>query len=183
VIAAAVEEGSNDPSGSEDKTGLIEFWNTGTGALDGAPIVLPNYSVPLLALSPDGHQVAAGAGAQDWSDWAIQRWDVDTRLPIEGPMSGHFAPVMALNYSRDGNYIASTSADRTVLIWDAHSGKPIIRLRGHGEMVTDVEFSGDDHRLATGSADGTVRIWKLPLPDSARTLGELPPLSTLARDL
>ena len=35
----------------------------------------------------------------------------------------------------------------------------------------------------TGSSDGTVRVWNLQLPDSARTLGALPPGRSLARDL
>ena len=52
------------------------------------------------------------------------------------------------------------SADGTVRVWDAASGKPIgAPLQGHSCRVSSVAFSPDCRRIVSGSGDGTVRVW------------------------
>jgi WD40 repeat protein len=72
---------------------------------------------------------------------------------------GHSLPIVALQYSPDGNLLASGSNDNTVKIWDAHSRELIRTLEGHTAPVRGVAFSPDGKTLATGDEDGNLKFW------------------------
>jgi WD40 repeat protein len=69
--------------------------------------------------------------------------------------------VNAVLWSPNGQYIASASADRTVQVWDAASGRPAYIYRGHTAAVTGLAWSPDGTFIASGDADGTVQIWHI----------------------
>ncbi len=74
-------------------------------------------------------------------------------------LRGHKGAVTAVAFSSDDRLIASGSADNTVKLWAAATGKEVRSLEGHTARVTGVAFSPDGQRLATSSADRTVRLW------------------------
>jgi len=45
------------------------------------------------------------------------------------------------SWSKDGKMIAAGSGDRTVVCWDAASGRLLYKLPGHKGAVNDVRFS------------------------------------------
>ncbi len=57
------------------------------------------------------------------------------------------------------SYIATSSEDSTVKLWDLETGDFVRQLTGHTGTVWDVEFSPDGRRLATASSDQQVYIW------------------------
>jgi WD40 repeat protein len=74
-------------------------------------------------------------------------------------------------FSPDGQRLVSGSADNTLRLWDASSGKPIgDPLQGHTNWVRTVAFSPDGRRLVSGSADNTLRLWDAA---SGKTIKEL----------
>jgi WD40 repeat protein len=68
-------------------------------------------------------------------------------------------------FSPDGQLIASPSYDsntrepRTVRLWSAETGKPILDLVGHTNRVLTVAFSPDGKRLASSSYGQEVKVW------------------------
>jgi WD40 repeat protein len=78
--------------------------------------------------------------------------------------------VVTVAYSPNGQYIVSGSKDRTLRLWNAHTGQLIGEaLQGHEERVNGVAFSLDSRRIVSGSHDMMLRLWDvesgLPLGD------------------
>jgi WD40 repeat protein len=62
-------------------------------------------------------------------------------------------------FSPDGKTLASASRDKTIKVWDAHSGQERATLKGHTEEVHCVAFSPDGKTLASAGGDGTIKLW------------------------
>jgi WD40 repeat protein len=66
--------------------------------------------------------------------------------------------IQSLQYSPDGNLIATGDSFGVVSTWNAGTRTRTRRMRAHGGLVTAVAFSADGRRLASGSRDGDVKI-------------------------
>ncbi|MEM8830963.1 MAG: hypothetical protein AAGE96_16630, partial [Cyanobacteria bacterium P01_G01_bin.19] len=63
-----------------------------------------------------------------------------------------------LEFSPDGNTIASASHDGTVQLWNTKDGHLLHILKGHQSLVS-IEFSPDGNTIASASHDGTIKLW------------------------
>jgi WD40 repeat protein len=72
--------------------------------------------------------------------------------------------------SPDGRTIVSGSADRTVKVWEAESGRLLRSLEGHTDSVRAVAVSPDGRTIVSGSWDNTVKVWEA---ESGRLLRSL----------
>jgi WD40 repeat protein/class 3 adenylate cyclase len=70
-------------------------------------------------------------------------------------LEGHGSDVWDVDWSPDGRWIATSSFDNTVRIWDAQTGEVRFTLF-HDGPVTQADWSPDSTRLVTGSSAATV---------------------------
>ncbi|MES1912805.1 MAG: hypothetical protein MHM6MM_005027 [Cercozoa sp. M6MM] len=73
-------------------------------------------------------------------------------------MTGHQAVVNHVLFSPDSRMIASGSFDKSVRLWDGHTGKFKGVLRGHVGAVYQVAWSGDSRLCISASKDSTAKV-------------------------
>ncbi len=66
-----------------------------------------------------------------------------------------------VRYTKDGGKLISDGPDKTVAIWNSHTGEIMTLLSGHTYRLGTVVLSPDDTRIASGGVDGTVRVWDI----------------------
>ncbi len=76
-------------------------------------------------------------------------------------LEGHSAGVLSVEFSPDGNTIASGSVDDTLRLWSVSQARLIRTMQGHPFPIGQVEFSPNGVNLFTGSTDGIIRIWQV----------------------
>ena len=139
-----------------------------------------------LDVSPDGRFLVTGTG-YDSRDAEV--WNSDTGERI-ATLEGHGAWICRLEFSHDGQLLASAAADQTVRLWDTSTWRERSEpLRGNSDEVHAVAFSPDQTMLATGSKDGVVMLWdtrarpsaggRRTLPSDIRWARALPDSQTL----
>jgi len=99
--------------------------------------------------------VAAPEAHRDWE------WRYLNALADESTVErkAHDAPITGLAIDSTGRFLATTSGDRTVKLWDARNGAPYATLEGHTSSTWTPSFRPGSTELATMGSDGTVRIW------------------------
>ncbi|RZU38943.1 WD40 repeat domain-containing protein [Edaphobacter modestus] len=142
------------------------------GSSDLAPAAYVHY---LLALkfATDGinhealREAAASLRAQRESNPAAglafqliteQRQDVHIKLCCLT------ANIVSARYSADGSRILTVLDDKTVRIWDAHTGMQTAGPIPHEDDVLAAAWSADGRRIVTSSRNATVYLWtQLPV--------------------
>lgn len=133
------------------------------------------------AISPDGQIVAVGGYGFGVGKSYIHLFHLQTGKQV-GLLKGHSNTIHALAFSQDGKWLASSSHDQTIRIWqisslnsspDKMEYREVALLKGHRGPVYDVAFSPDGTKLVSASLDGTLRLWEFPqdLPDAENLEG------------
>ena len=112
----------------------------------------------------------------DWHDaphpgaaWHTPIHGIPTGIET-GLYPGHTAAVTGVAWSPDGSLVATTSNDRTCIIWNPHTGKRTITLTDHTRAVTGVAWHPDGDLIATTSNDRTCIIWNPHTAEKLTTL-------------
>lgn len=74
-------------------------------------------------------------------------------------LRGHTGSVDCVDAT--GKFVLSGGVDKTIRVWDLHTGRCTRVLEGHTDGVSCLAVSPKGDRLLSGSADQTVRLWDL----------------------
>jgi WD40 repeat protein len=96
------------------------------------------------------------------------------QITVKCAFAGHGNAVIGIAYSRDGHRLLSASADGTVRLLDARTGKEVRRMQH--PSARSVGFSADGKKAVSvgWGGDGTVRIWDLEMGKLLRLIGPYP---------
>ena len=62
-------------------------------------------------------------------------------------------------FSPDGSRVVTSGDGNIARLWNAVTGKELLRFEGHKRSVRKASFSPDGLRIITACADGTARVW------------------------
>lgn len=71
-------------------------------------------------------------------------------------LPGHSQPVISIQFSPDGQHLASGSGDKTVRLWDLNTELPQYVGKAHTHWVLYIAWSPDGKKLASACKNGEV---------------------------
>lgn len=128
-----------------------------------------------VAVGPGLHMLAQMIGERGGDDNNIHVFDTAGDMPLLHRLKGHQLAVLDLDFSPDGQLLATASADRSARLWDMASGAEVGKLVGHGAEVDSLAFSHDGKYLATASYDLSVKVWDVKARAEVATIITLGP--------
>jgi WD40 repeat protein len=137
-------------TGSEDKTARL--LDAATGAPAGQAMRHDDH-VHSLAFFPDGKRLATASE----EDFSVRLWSVPDGRPLLAPIRVG-SKVYAVDVSPDGRRVAAASLDKLTHVYDARTGRELLRLAQGGRVMT-ARYSPDGARLLTAGFDETARLW------------------------
>lgn len=106
-------------------------------------------TITSLAVSPDSQTLLSNS-----HDSTVRTWDIRPFAPtdrqirtFDGAPTGMEKNLLKASWDTQGKRIAAGSGDRTLVIWEASSGKLLQKLPGHKGAVNDVRFAPHDEPL------------------------------------
>jgi WD40 repeat protein len=162
-----IEEGTNrhysavqslifDKSGkfllTGDKDGKLLLWDVPTRKT--VKSYQTNTSINDLCLSPTPANILIANAEPSIKIFGLASGKVIRTL------DGHKDAVNCLALAYNNKYLISGSNDKTAIIWDLKTMKPLHILQPSCWKITSVGFSDDSKYCVTGCNDGVVNVWE-----------------------
>jgi RNA polymerase sigma factor (sigma-70 family) len=130
---------------------------------------------------PDGQSIVTNNGS-------LQRWDLATGKPSwpDAFAQGHVGEVLGVAFSADGRQLISASADGSLRLWDATTGRqgrlwqahppwrPTSRRPASWDGVKLMNATPEGRWILSAGGGEEIKLWDTTRPDEARSL-RLPP--------
>ncbi|KAK7544944.1 WD repeat-containing protein [Phyllosticta citribraziliensis] len=162
VTAMAIAEAGNELyTGGIDND--IKVWDMRKKAV-AYSLMGHTDTITSLQVSPDSQTLLSNS-----HDSTVRTWDIRPFAPTErhvktydGAPTGMEKNLLKASWDPKGQKIVAGSGDRSVVVWDANSGKILFKLPGHKGAVNDARFSPcEEPILLSASSDGTLLLGEL----------------------
>lgn len=142
-----------------------------------------NQRIGDISYSPDGKYLVA-ANREEPFDLSI--WDIENEKIVH-KLSGHSDSVFSVAYGYEGDFVASSSYDSTIRIWDTGTGncikifdaRSIDKDRSHAP-VGAVALSPNNEYIVGGLYSGEVVIWDFKSKDIVHILNNSLPIRNIS---
>jgi G protein beta subunit-like protein len=109
-----------------------------------------------LCVAQDASLILASTNRGTVFAWKLGRGSFEALHKIDA----HNTYCLKALLSPDSKYLATTSSDKTVKIWNVEKNFALEKtLTGHSAWVWDCSFSADSAYLVTASSDRTAKLW------------------------
>ncbi|GLC44480.1 hypothetical protein PLESTB_000068800 [Pleodorina starrii] len=85
-------------------------------------------------------------------------------------LKGHEGAVLAVRFNPHGSYCVSCGKDRTIRLWNPHSGVLVKTYGGHGYEVRDAAIVRDNSKFASCGGDKQIFLWDVASGNFIRKL-------------
>ena len=75
--------------------------------------------------------------------------------------AGHYAEITAIATSSNNQFLFTGSKDKTIKLWNIHSGKEIRQYIGHNASIIDLQVDINNERILSVSIDSTAILWDI----------------------
>ncbi|OMJ12460.1 U5 small nuclear ribonucleoprotein 40 kDa protein [Smittium culicis] len=155
-----------------------------TSSLQAPNVQMSGHDGEVLScrFSPSGNEFASSS-----MDKTIYLWKTFGTNENYGVIRAHSNAVLQVQWSFDGERLYSVSADKSVVISDAVTGKSLKRYKEHSGIVNSTcaqsRYSGGADILSSGSDDGFVLIWDSRQKKSTSQIEYKLPITSVAYSL
>lgn len=140
---------------------------------------IANTSISSITFNNTGDWLAMGC--ENHGQLLVWEWQSESYILKQ---QGHSSAISCLEYSGNGQYIATGGEDGKVKLWNTLTGFCFVTFKDHSSCVTAVRFARNGKFVVSASVDGTVRAFDLMRYRNFRTLTTPRPVqfSSLAID-
>ncbi|KAJ1462447.1 WD40-repeat-containing domain protein [Pelagophyceae sp. CCMP2097] len=158
----ALSSGASAPSALWDE----DDEDKRTSNLDAPIMLLTGHAGAINAFkfSPGGEHAASGGAER-----SIYLWEVFGDCSNYNILEGHKNAVVDVQWC-DKRTLVSASADKTIMLWDAHLGKRKKKFAGHTGFVNSVCPARNEAAIVSGGDDGNILLWDQRVRTSVHAL-------------
>ncbi len=132
----------------------IRLWDLRTGVKESQRLV--GHSDVILGVDIRNEWLVASGS----DDGTARLWDLRAGGKMLAALHHHSGEVKRVKFSSNGDFLATTSGDRTCRVYDVASLHCQAVLSGHSDHVFDVAWSSTDDFLVSASHDAQWSLWK-----------------------
>ena len=138
-----------------DEDGNLRVWDLAANTCSYELVPDGKTAIRSICVASDASIVLAATNRGAVFCWRLGRGNFEALHKIDA----HSTYCLTALLSPDVKYLATTSADKTVKIWNAENGFKLDKtLQGHAAWVYDASFSADSAYLVTASSDRTAKV-------------------------
>lgn len=142
---------------------LVTGFSTGSFYIHELPDVslihslsITNFGIETAVFNQSGDWIALGS--QSLGQLLVWEWQSEQYIMKQ---QSHTSEINSIDYSPDGQFIASGGADGKLKLWNINSGFCFVTFSEHTSAITAVKFSATKNFVVSASLDGTVRAYDI----------------------